>query len=448
MKFFVSNAAAVLSVALMGSAASAASLSDELRGLLTNHPRIEAGKNAVSSSDEAVSRSYAGFLPSVNVTADAGFEHVNSPARRQIQGDPYDRNRQVVSVVASQLLYDGGQTSAVYETAKLKKTGSEHDLNAIEQSILFEGISAYLNVLRQQELLRLSRTNEDNIKRQLNLEDERVRRGSGIAVDVLQAKTRLQLAKERRIALEGALRAAIATYEQVYGHTPETARMMVPHAPLKELPASLDELVSIAVKEHPSIRSAGVEIEVASEQRDVAHSEYMPRVTLEAASNFENNKNTVTGERRDYTILVKANWNLFNGFATQAGVAKAAYDYAGSQNNAVYIRRKVEEQARVTWETLKTARERVTLLQNAVNIASEVLDARRKLREAGKETALNVLDAENEVYTAAINLTAATYDARTAAFQTLLAMGRLTPAYASTPIRNGDQVDLALPIDN
>ena len=43
----------------------------------------------------------------------------------------------------------------------------------------------------------MSRLNETNIQNQLNLEDERVQRGSGIAVDVLQAKSRLQLAKER-----------------------------------------------------------------------------------------------------------------------------------------------------------------------------------------------------------------------------------------------------------
>ena len=54
-----------------------------------------------------------------------------------------------------------------------------------------------INVLQQKRLIEMSRLNETNIQNQLNLEDERVQRGSGIAVDVLQAKSRLQLAKER-----------------------------------------------------------------------------------------------------------------------------------------------------------------------------------------------------------------------------------------------------------
>jgi len=53
--------------------------------------------------------------------------------------------------------------------------------------------------------------------------------------------------------------------------------------------------------------------------------------------------------------------------------------------------------------------------------------ARRKQLEAGEETEINVLDAENEVFNAQINETGAEYDARTAVYRMLLALGRLTP---------------------
>jgi adhesin transport system outer membrane protein len=76
-----------------------------------------------------------------------------------------------------------------------------------------------------------------------------------------------------------------------------------------------------------------------------------------------------------------------------------------------------------------TARQRVALLENAVNIASEIFTARRKLREAGKETILNMLDAENQVINAQINYTSATFDERIAIYQLMLAMGRLNAAY-------------------
>jgi adhesin transport system outer membrane protein len=72
-----------------------------------------------------------------------------------------------------------------------------------------------------------------------------------------------------------------------------------------------------------------------------------------------------------------------------------------------------------------TARQRVELLESAVNIADEVFQARASLREAGNETVINVLLAEDEVNNARINLTIARYDALLAVYQLLLATGRL-----------------------
>ena len=63
-------------------------------------------------------------------------------------------------------------------------------------------------------------------------------------------------------------------------------------------------------------------------------------------------------------------------------------------DDEAFVTQKVIEEVRLAWQRLETNRERVRLLQNAVNIAAEVLDARRKRREAGRETALIVLDAE------------------------------------------------------
>ena len=60
-------------------------------------------------------------------------------------------------------------------------------------------------------------------------------------------------------------------------------------------------------------------------------------------------------------------------------------------------------------------------------IAEEVFEARRKLRDAGRETAIAVLDAQEEVFDARSKLIAATYDAQVAVFKVLLAMGLLGP---------------------
>ncbi|MEQ9444213.1 MAG: TolC family protein, partial [Rhodospirillaceae bacterium] len=325
----------------------------------------------------------------------------------------------------TQNVYDGGLKSSNRISSKLQRDIADITLTSVRQSIMFEGVTSYLDVLRQSQLLDLSSQNEDNIRRQLQLEDERVQRGSGIAVDVLQAKSRLQIALERKVSVQGALQDALSRYLQVFNHPPEQAAMNLPAPPNALLPKSLDDAIGIALAENPAVKSGQRQIEIADQNREGVQSEYLPTIDVVAEGNYEDDFNGVPGIRRDYSLKVRANWNLFNGLSTKSRTKGAAYTYQARQADYVQTRRKIEEQTRLAWQSLMTARERVDLLDNAVNIAAEVFDARERLRENGQETALNVLDAENEVFNARINYTSALFDARVAAYQLLIAMGRL-----------------------
>jgi len=372
-----------------------------------------------------VDRAFAGYLPRLDLDADIGPEIIDSPARRATAGDASHETRKVATLTATQNLFDGMATPAAVKIARLGVRVAEFTLAGTRQGTLLEGVDAYMEVLRQRRLIELSRSNERTIMLQLDLEDERVQRGAGIAVDVLQAKSRLQIAKERRVTFEGALEDAVTRYTQVFDRAPEVATMADPAAPLDLIPSTLDEAVAVALRENPAIVSSETTVEVAGERRRSARADYFPTLDLVGTYNFEDDRDAVVGIRREYSLLLQATWNLFNGFATQASVAQAALDYRASQDNDELVRRRVVEATRLAWQQLVTSRKRVELLENAVNIASEVFESRKRLREAGKETVINVLDAENEINNAQINFTAASYDAQLAAFRLLQAMGRL-----------------------
>ena len=95
--------------------------------------------------------------------------------------------------------------------------------------------------------------------------------------------------------------------------------------------------------------------------------------------------------------------------------------------DAATTSRKVIEDVRLSWDQLDTVRQRVSLLENAINIAIEVHESRIKRREAGQETLIDVLDAENEVFNAQIGAADAAYDARIAVYRLLFSLGRMTP---------------------
>jgi adhesin transport system outer membrane protein len=79
------------------------------------------------------------------------------------------------------------------------------------------------------------------------------------------------------------------------------------------------------------------------------------------------------------------------------------------------------------WNQLQNGHERQELLQSAAKIASEVMAFRKRLRDSGKETAINVLDAEVEYYSVLSNMINAEYDSKIAFYRLMYAMGKLTP---------------------
>ncbi len=421
-------AAAVVGTAVMPHGAAANPLEIELTGLLNRHPQIKAAEKSLQSSRKGVDAAISDFYPTVSVTGDAGYEHINSPSTRgdnAPSASAYGRTRNTASLTLTQNLFNGYATASAVRTARLNRELAQISFEGTRQNTIFEGVQVYVDVLRQRRLIELARENEATIQRQLNLEDERVQRGSGVAVDVLQAKSRLQIAKERRVNFEGALEDAISRYTQVFDHPPDVEAMLDPEPPIDLIPSELSKSIDIAVIENPAVGNSGTTVEVARERRRTVRAELFPTVDLEGAYNYEKHNNATLGTRRDYSLVVTSTWELFTGFSTRASMAQAAYDYHASKDQHEYTVRKVIEQSKLAWQSLLTARERLELLENAVNIASEVFESRKKLREAGKETVINVLDAENEVNNAQINYTSAFYDERLAVYQLLLAMGRL-----------------------
>ncbi|MEX0694102.1 MAG: TolC family outer membrane protein [Rhodospirillales bacterium] len=400
----------------------------ELTGLLGDHPQIRASEKSLQSSRQGVNSALSGLYPTVSVTGDAGYESIDSPATRTENApgaEDYGRSRNTATLSVTQNLFSGYATASAVRTARLNRELAQISYEGTRQNTIFEGIQVYIDVLRQRRLIELARENEATIQRQLNLEDERVQRGSGVAVDVLQAKSRLQIAKERRVNFEGALEDAISRYTQVFGHPPDIESMLDPEPPIEQIPSELSKSMDIAVVENPAVGNSGTTVEVARERRRTVRAELFPTVDLEGTYNYEKHLNGALGTRRDYSLVVSSTWELFSGFSTRASMAQAAYDYHASKDQHEYTVRKVVEQSKLAWQSLLTSRERLELLENAVNIASEVFESRKKLREAGKETVINVLDAENEVNNAQINYTSAFYDERLAVYQLLLAMGRL-----------------------
>jgi adhesin transport system outer membrane protein len=405
----------------------AATFESELAGLVASNPQIQAAENNLLAAGSGVGVARAGYLPSVRVTADNGPEHSNGAESNQSHnGQPLTEGGSGAGVLVTQHLFDGYATDSAVDQAKDSQRVAEASLRSVRQNLTFEGISAYLDVMRQTRLVMLAQNNERRLQTALNLEDERVQRGSGMAVDVLSAKHRLQIAKERRITFEGAQRAAVNHYMELFGHAPTDLPTGDAPAPRPDIiPATLEDAVRVAENENPDVVSGKLGVLVANDRTEVARSGYYPTLDFVTKYDYGNNRDGNIGTSRDWQAIVQLTWDLSAPVRARSAVSQAAYDSAASKSNAGEAQHKAQEAAQQAWSQLMITRERIDLLTNAVSLADEVLAARTKMRAAGKATVLEVLDAESDVTSAQINLEGVNFDMRLAAFQLLRAMGRL-----------------------
>lgn len=430
-----------IAVSVAGGVASvsAETLQEEISILLIQHPDIRRARNDAAAAGARVDEAYGAFYPRLELTGDTGYERTDSPDRRAAGDDAFSMRRDKLTLTATQNLFNGFRDEVGLNAANSGVLEQKMALENTRQELTFLGLNQYLEILRNVRLIKVAQTTEKTIRTQLELEDERVQRGSGIAVDVLQAKSRLQVAKEQRVAFEGRLQEALARYNQLFGHMPDIARLEDIRPKESLIPESLDSAVEQARQFHPALRQVRFQTDIAREGRRIAKAEYYPTVDLVGAIDYQDNISTTRGIQRDQSLLVRARWEFFSGFRTRARLEVASRVLASRKDTYNFASRRIEEDVRVAWDQLMTGRRRVDLLQNAVNLAIEVFNAKKRLRESGKETALNVLDAEREVSDARIKLITADYDARIASYLLTRRTGMLTPEVLGVEVASSSQ---------
>ncbi|MFT5487375.1 MAG: adhesin transport system outer membrane protein [Alphaproteobacteria bacterium] len=352
---------------------------------------------------------------------------MDSPSRRSTQQEDFFDTRRSTTLTITQNLFNGFATDSNVEIAKLAKRRASLNLRIAEQEVLFDGVRSYLNVVKQSRLLDIAKKNERTLQDQLDLESARVERGSGLAVDVLQAKSRLQLARERIVSLLGDLREAHSVYLELFNRPAVPPQMAVPKIPQDSLPETMEAALSTATGESPVLKRSNSDVDIASEIRSFSQSTYWPKIDLVGEGGWEKNVDGIPGVRREGQVTVRAIWSLFDGFLTPATSARASKNYSAELDRRRNTDRDVQNKVRQAWSKYRTSGEQRELLKNAVNIATEVFDARKKLRRAGKESLINVLDAENELNSARLRFTDATFNNILAAYRVLFQTGRLTP---------------------
>ena len=429
IKRFLLTCSILATGGLVAQGASAESLEDALIKAYQSNPTLEAGRAALRSTDEEISQALSNWRPSVTLNGDAGFRE-NSTEANGVDTDnsltPY-----TVGLNVTQPIYRGGRTVAQTDRAEARVLAQRAALRETEQDVLLNVATAYFNVLRDMAVVELNQNNTRVLDRQLQATSDRFEVGEVTRTDVSQAEARLAGSKADLISAQGALANTRAQYERLVGNPP--ANLEIPN-PLIGLPTSIADVLAIAQDQHPEVLQAMYTEQAARSDIRVNEGSLYPEVKLSAGVDrtHEASNEDMTTDSAD--IIASVSVPLYQQGAVYSSV-RAAKETAGQARIQVdEARRAVIENATSAWETLVTARASIESQQAQVSSAEVALDGVQREASVGSRTVLDVLDQEQELLQARVNLVGSRRDAAVAEFQVKAAMGALNAQVLGLPV--------------
>jgi len=428
LSFKVTLLSSVLFVSQMTlmSGASAAGLADELSALLARHEQIKAAQADLAAAKANVEIAGGGYYPTASITANLGNEHIatHNPTSTRTTSSMAPRE---VDLSLTQTVWDFGTTAATVDSSKLAVDQAQAVLKQTRQGVLLAALSAQLNVASAARVLDHQTKSEASIKRQTELENARVQRGSGFSTDVLQAKTQLAGAQAARVRAEGALRQSLNRYRAVFGDPPsDIVGLELPNIKGIVLPASEEEVVSAALENNPQVNISAIQVDIAdTEIARVTAANYRPAITASAEQKYKRDVSGTIGVKNERLVKVEATFDFNMGWTAANTLLASKSGYAASNSRLKDTRDQIEEQARNAWQSLVTARANADLLKNQANIAGEFLDLARKERTLGQRSLIDVLSGETSLINALAAADRAETDVAIATLSVLNVMGQL-----------------------
>lgn len=407
----------------------AQTLQEALAAAYVGNPEIEAQRAALRATDELVPQALSGWRPTLQIVSNAEFTDIKSAAGE----GTVNTTSNAVSI--DQNLYEGGATVANTRRAERLVRAERARLAAIEQDVLLRAATAYTGLLSDLAVLELAVQNENRLRRQLRAARDRFEVGEVTRTDVAQADARVAGAVSERVRAAGTIESSRAAFRNVINLEPES---LIPPEPLENLPATETEAQELALSLNPNILTAQFNLAAAREDVSVAESALYPRLSVNGELNYTDEPSLSVPWQRAASIGATLAVPLYQGGAEYAQVRQAKHTVQQRQADLDAVYRSVREEVTSAWQTLVTARASIESITEQVRAAEIALDGSRQEALVGQRTTLDVLDQENDLFQAEVDLVSAQRDEIVASYRLKAAVGRLQADSIDLPVEPYD----------
>jgi len=420
---------ALLGLTAAGGSVGAQTLEEALVSAYLTNPTLEAQRAALRATDELVPQALSDWRPTIEGTAASQFNDVDTSAN----SGTFQSNSAGLGV--DQNLYRGGGTVANTTRAEQLVRLERSRLIATEQDVLLNAVEAYTDLLTALAVLELSLQNENRLRRQLQATRDRFEVGEVTRTDVAQSEARLAGAVAERVRSEGSIQAARAAYRNVINQEP--VRLVTPR-PRADLPPTEAEAHQLAETYNPNIAAAQFNLAAARADVRVAESDLLPELSVRGELTYTDEPSLTLDHQREASIGAVLRVPLYQGGGEYARVRQTKQTVRQRSDDLEAIFRAVREEVTSAWQTLVTARTAIESIREQVRAAEIALEGSRQEALVGQRTTLDVLDQENDLFQAQVDLVSAQRDEIVASHRVKSAIGQLTVMGLELPVEPYD----------
>jgi outer membrane protein len=366
--------------------------------------------------------------PSLAATASANAARTDPPNTGQVSSQTLN-----AALNGRYPLFNRANGVAI-EQAKKSLEVAKADLEAAEQDLVVRVAQAYFDVLGAQDTLNTTRANKAAITEQLASARRNFEVGTATITDTREAQARFDLATAQEIAAENDLRVKRIALDQLVGRTGVQPRpLAVPVALPPVAPANVEEWVTVADGQHPSVRRARTGLEVARLETEKARAGELPTVDAVASLSAGDSRGSAftsfqRGTSTTGSVGVQMNWPLYTGGSVQNRIKETLKLEEKAEQDLSAARRGVAQGTRQAFFGVQSGQAQVKALEAAEASSKLALEATQLGFRVGVRVNLDVLNAQTQLFTTQRDLAKARYDVLVGGLRLRQASGALGAA--------------------
>jgi outer membrane protein len=406
--------------------AAAETMSDALARAYRNNPDINQQRAATRARDESVPAAKSGWLPKAAIQSQVGHQYSEIAGYLGTgQKAMYSANPATVGATLTQPLFDGQRTANGVDQAESLVLSQRETLRQQVITTLLAAATAYMDTIRDTAVLGLQRNNIKVLQVQLQQTNDRFQVGEVTRTDVAQAESSLATGRAQFALAQANLENSIASFRRQIGIDPKN---LAPAQPVERLlPKTVMTAIEVGLQEAPLITSALHQVDAAEDAVKVAEGALLPTVSVQGAVSRSVDTGGISGYNQNTaSVMGVFNVPIYQGGQEYAAVRQAKEQLAQARLAVDSQRISIRDGISSGWGQLQAAKAAIIAYQAAVNAAEVALNGVREEAKVGQRTTLDVLNAEQALLNARVELVSAQHDRVVTSYNVLAAIGRLS----------------------